>query len=43
MPDTDKFGLLNIGVGQKNSEMILEEKSRNPYLKKLALESMLEE
>ena len=43
MPDTDKFGLISLGASSRNDEMILEEKSRNPYLKKLFLESMLEE
>ena len=43
MPETDKFGLLSLGISEKNDEMILEEKSRNPFLKKLFLESMLEE
>ena len=43
MPETDKFGLLSLGISEKNDEMILEEKSRNPFLKKLFLESMFEE
>ena len=43
MPDTDKFGLISLGTSSRNDEIMLEEKSRNPYLKRLFLESMLEE
>ena len=42
MPETDKFGYISIGTSSKNDELVLEDKSRNPYLKKLFLKSALD-
>ena len=42
MPETDKFGYISLGTSSKNDELVLEDKSKNPYLKKLFLKSALD-
>ena len=39
----DQFGFISLGDNSKNLEIILEEKWKNPYVKKLILESLDED
>ena len=43
MEQTDFFGFLSIGEGASGDEIILEEKERNPKIKKLFLKSLMDE
>ena len=40
MPPSDYFGFISLGRSSNNEEILLEEKERNPYTKKLFLKAM---